>query len=116
MKTSHARIPLYNARVTLVFTTDFPAAFKRFMLEPPRSTENYGAGAFAEAGQMFMFFDAKELTVGDIAHEVFHTVHHVFEYVEGDFSHEPYAYLCDWLTTWVYRQARRHKIKIAIGD
>jgi hypothetical protein len=35
--------------------------------------------------------------VACIAHEVFHLTHRILEYVNSDFSHEPYAYLHQYL-------------------
>jgi len=52
-------------------------------------------------------FQRSSLSPGVIAHETFHLTHRIMEWIENDLtreSHEPHAYLCQFITDWIYRK------------
>ncbi len=76
--------------------------------EPDRSDD---AGATWTAlcswsGRDFgLFFSREQMAHGTVAHEVFHVAHRIMEFVGDTFgvnNHEPYAYLVEWITDFVY--------------
>lgn len=47
-------------------------------------------------------------SVGTVAHEVFHLTHRVMEFTRAEFSHEPYAYLYQWLFRTILMITHEH--------
>jgi hypothetical protein len=50
-----------------------------------------------------------------VAHEVFHATHALMASTGDKFGakhHEPYAYLCGWLTAWVYGELRKRRVRV----
>jgi hypothetical protein len=62
-----------------------------------------------------LLFSTGALSHDIVAHEVFHATHCIMESTNDKFDsghHEPYAYLCGWLTAWVYREFNKRKVRI----
>lgn len=112
-----AEIPIYGGTITLLVSSDrevLEAEHTRYDIAPI-------GDALAQASQrgnkFFMSFYRKALTRGVVAHECFHSTHQILSY-RGDVFHtnhdEPYAYLNEWLTTWVYRRLSRYRVEVPI--
>jgi hypothetical protein len=64
-------------------------------------------GLCCYSGRNFgVFLAMDKCTHGVVAHEVFHVVCRMMEWIESDLTkdrHEPHAYLLEWVTDWVYQ-------------
>ena len=64
-------------------------------------------------GQFALFFKKDFFTHGIIAHEIFHLTHRILDARSLNFtmSHqESHAYLCEWITDWVYKTLKANNI------
>ena len=110
-------VPIYRAWFTLSVTNDVVAArkAKSDVFGPYLLGEAKALASCNDKGDFGLFFSFEDLTHGIIAHEIFHLTHRIMDDVRGKFdidNQEPHAYLCEWLTTWVYFQLQEHGITL----
>lgn len=113
---SNTEIPIYPAKLKLVVAASIEAARYDFRDVFGQSTsENYN-GMCAYLGPNFgLFFAADRLTHKTIAHEIFHATGRIMERCGCKLTpenHEPYAYLCGWITNWVYAELKAKGLKL----
>lgn len=104
-------VPIYHVAVVLIASDDIHA-------ERTKANAAYGEtkGGWSalcsrgDGGDFGLFFDARVVTHAIIAHEVLHLTLWILAYCEVKVSSkndEVAAYLCGYLTEWVYRHLGR---------
>lgn len=112
-------VPIFHAKLVLSVSHDIRAAraehndeFGPCLLQTvPKALASHSDDLRSFA----MFFKQDGIDHGVIAHEVFHITHHILQGVESQFdvnNHEQYAYLCEWITDWVYEQLKKHEVSV----
>lgn len=117
---SELEIPIYGGWVVLRVGASIPAARKlenKFLgvcgMSDDELEDAYGLMCWL--GSHYGIFFNRHLDHGAIAHEIFHLAHRVLEHCGVNFTeknHEPFTYLIQFLTMWVYRELKKAKIKI----
>lgn len=80
----------------------------------PASDDFHACHAY-NGDEFALYFPLKKLRHSDVAHEIFHCTHRVWERCGDKFQvnhSEPYAFLNGFLHDWVYAQLKKHKIKV----
>lgn len=111
MKRFQVQVPIYELTLHLVYGEYNKVRQLRNSLEFVQrfGTELTGefSGVLSYRTHHFgLFFDQSRLTPEIIAHEVFHCTHRMLEYIGHELttnSCEPHAYLCGWITDWMYK-------------
>lgn len=104
-------VPIFHVAVVLIACDDIHA-------ERVKANAVYGETkggwsalcARGEGGDFGLFFDARTVTHGLIAHECLHLTLWILDYCEVKVSSEndeTPAYLCGYLTDWVYQHLGR---------
>lgn len=104
MKIKTIKIPIYCAKLTMIFDKDLSYAEKKYKTI---SLKNFGAVTLKNESKylhyVVAFTDAKHLS--NIAHEIVHIKNHIYLdcAMELDvFKDEPEAYLTGWLFDEIY--------------
>lgn len=115
MLKAEINVPLYGDTLLLVLSADAIKSRKAFNKRFGESTDGQFSGLCSSNGYHFgLFFDALCFNHQLIAHEVFHVTHRILEYNSVTFStenHEPFAFLCGWITGWVYAVTKNVPMK-----
>lgn len=101
-------IPMYPFWLTLSVSDDpVKARNKKSFLFGKRikgtalAIASHGKGS----GHFGLFFKKGYIKHGTIAHEVLHITHRMLSSIKHKFKlkdQEPHAYLCEWITNWIY--------------
>lgn len=107
MKHWKARVAIYDtATIHLVLDKDIGTAQKRFRnLSDIRDAENCRGFFIYTWPNFYIFLNSDLLCKRTISHEVFHATMAIMREVgvkTAPGNDEPYAYMIDWLTGWVY--------------
>lgn len=111
-------VPIYCGRLILSITSDCVKARKKMSDKFGMSLvqDAQGIATSSEDGLYYgIFFTEKEMTHGIVAHEIFHIAHRILHERGLLFSidhQEAHAYLCEWITDFVYKQVKEWKIKL----
>lgn len=112
--------PLYAAEMVLSVSEDMTAARIKeddFLgSSNPADWEN-AVGFYSNdgCGRLGIFLSFQNTTHGVIAHEVMHVTHRILQFAGVRFStdnHEPFTYLNQHLTSWIYQQLKRARIRV----
>lgn len=116
VKTFH--VPIYRIDFMLIITNDINRTRKEYEDIFGEYTGNPIDALCSWSPEEYIFaliIKKDKIGHGLIAHEVFHCVHRMMETMGDEFSkesHEPYAYLCGWVTSKIYKTI--HKLKFRI--
>lgn len=109
-------VPIYRAKLILSVSEDVIAARKEDseIFGPCLLTKAQAMASCDDEGNNYaIYFNYSHLDHGTIAHEIFHLTHRIFDSISGKFdinNQEPLAYLCEWLTDWVYAELEKEKL------
>jgi hypothetical protein len=109
-------IPIYDCRVWFILTSDMAATRGRYdhLFGEYDASGSMGLVSVV-GGRVAIFIEDKCLSHHLIAHEVFHAIHRVMEFVGNQISptsQEPYAALCEYLTKLVYADLKRWGVRV----
>lgn len=116
-------VPMYGSSVLLSVSDSVRKARARennFLGKFDRTdadddTDWYGLSCWLPGTTNFGIFFNHDISHGIIAHEIFHLTHRILDGAEAKFrinNHEPFAYLCQFLSDQVYRILHTKKIKV----
>ncbi len=114
-ETRWTRIPIYgNLRFKIMVSDDIGETVRR-ITESREEQDDYAAIVLSQAESFWLIFSTDcPITHNTVAHEVYHVVGRIGEYVgftPSKDNHEPYAYLQGWVAQKVYDQLKSWKIK-----
>lgn len=113
---ANTEIPLFPAMLKLVVADGVEPARALFNKEfGVCCHEDYSALTTYSGKRFGLFFKSDRLEHDYIAHEVFHVTHRILERVGVVFTaenHEPFSYLCGWITKWVYAEIAAKGLKV----
>jgi hypothetical protein len=116
--TRETAIPLYGFHFILSVSRDIHKSISKYShLFGDDIPEDVCAGGMCVSsdGAFALFFDIEYLNHGVIAHEIFHACHDILRFTGEEYheeNQEPYAYLCQWITDWVYKNIKKAKISL----
>lgn len=109
-------VPIYDCYLLLSVSGNINAAARKHRKNFGEH-EDTDASAIVLAAQdrpnFGVFFHTHELDHGTIAHEVFHLVILIMDGARIAISaehDEAHAYLCEWITKWVYAELEKAKL------
>ena len=111
-------IPVYDVWFEVVVSNDVKRSRhtkKRVKLFGEfNPTGGYSALASCRNSNLAIFLNSSNVSHSTIAHEVFHTTHHLMEIIGDNFNYnnqEPAAYLNGYLTSLVYNNLKEWGVK-----
>lgn len=114
-----AIVPIYSVKLWIVITDDIGVERLKFdWAFGPGDGINYSGLSSYGDGKFAIFLRRNVVCHELIAHEIFHLTHRILEHTTDRFSpehHEPYAYLCGWLSEQVYLALAKSKCRVAIS-
>jgi hypothetical protein len=93
----------------------FEATKKSIFSDVVDLDEDFGGRSIYKDGHFGLQIRRDCLEHNEIAHEVFHITHRIWHYLGHDLlahSSEPHAYLCGFITDWVYAQLRKARFTV----
>lgn len=117
-KSTRGKIPIYGMTLELVVTDDMkksqlkPGRFERFGKQEPLNS--VGLVLYAD-WNFCIILDSTSVDHNTIAHECFHATHRILDYCGLKFrikNHEEFAYLNGFISSFIYNQLKKWKIKV----
>jgi hypothetical protein len=114
------RVPIYPSVLILSHSSDIMAAIAKEKLfigvEEDAADCAGGVSIDDHHGHFGIFLLRGSATHGVIGHETFHVTHRILQWhgiVFTTDNHEPFTYLTEYLTAWIYQQLKRARIKVS---
>lgn len=103
----HLHVPIYDAKVWLVVTTDIVEERAKSewaeLFGDEEADPGWDAVCFRNHSKFGLFFKPSAVDVSTVAHEIFHLTHRILEWVGANFDsshHETAALLNGYLMNW----------------
>lgn len=115
MKVYKGQFEIYDtARIYLILCDNIPQARNQFKdIRDGNDSDDCRGLAIYRWPNYYIFFKESTLSKRLISHEVFHIVVYLMKDVGvrfGTDNNEPFAYMIEWLTGWVYTKLGSRKI------
>lgn len=119
MKEIHevTNVPIYRADI-IIFITDGNFRDRMFIKFGEKIKKSWLACAIYRPKEhaCLIAFEHQYLCHGIIAHEIHHAAGHIMDAIghrtDSIGNDESTAYLCQWITEWVYAQLKKRKVAI----
>lgn len=122
----YLQLKIYNITLLLSVSIDINKEIKKFKAfdisenkyEDEKDIILDGLVAVGENRLIGIFLLENNLTPNVISHEIFHAVHFIMQSIGEAFDiehQEPHAYLCGYITEWVYKILAKENYEIQIN-